>query len=197
MQVRLIDGRKRIQMERVTTGQIGQLIERANASEPQVDFNLMQFFLCNLEKVRKLMLGAFTRLILKRDTIKDRVAAGNYDWANKNINDDNFELTEPEGDVEVVLFHPNKMMTSEEVIAAMAEAGLKPALIDHLLAYGEQHSEVQLEFPIVCLGSECTLGSGRSVPYLGRWEGRRRLDRLSWFAGLWREDYRFLAVRNG
>ncbi|MCG2695058.1 hypothetical protein L6261_03190, partial [Candidatus Parcubacteria bacterium] len=84
--------------------------------------------------------------------------------------------------------------TSEQVIAEMDKVGYRPATIWELLALGIAQPNLQMEFPIIALGSLCVLGGERRVAGLYRDAVGRSLY-LGWFGRDWRDDCRFAGVR--
>lgn len=129
-------------------------------------------------------------------SLPDMIKAGNYGYANKNINAKNFSITgDGKADVELVLVHFGRDIESDNVLAELDKLGLRPAILPELLAFGETHPEVQREFPIIALGSVWAGRVGlRRVPYLDGWSGRRGLS-LDWFGDGWHGRCRFAAVR--
>lgn len=126
-------------------------------------------------------------------TLEDMIAVGNYDWVNKNITQEHFQvLSQGKLEKEVVLFHYEKSMTSKEAISRMDKEGFQPAVIEDLLALGEAHPDLQKQFPILALGS--VWRCNRDVPYLG-WDGLRRYLNLDWSGRQWSVYCRFVAVR--
>lgn len=128
--------------------------------------------------------------------IADMVTAGGYNYANPNITAENFPVT-GNGTVEceVILVHFDRNIKSEAAITELEQMGLQPAKIEHLLALGAKHPDLQREFPIICLGSSWVDSDGdRDVPCLDDWGARRSLD-LHWFGDVWVGDCRFAAVR--
>ncbi len=109
-------------------------------------------------------------------SLPDMIKAGNYGYANEDITPKRFPI---KGDgkvgVEIVLVHFGKDMQSDDVLAELDKLGLRAAVLPELLAFGETHPEVQREFPIIALGSIANVGGERFVPYLGYWNGRRKL----------------------
>ncbi len=130
-------------------------------------------------------------------TLAEMIETGKYDWVNDNITTEHFAV---EGDdkheVVVTLFHFNRYIELDEVIAEMEKQGFRQVNIAELLAFGEQHPEVQRDFPIVGLGSVWRRPNGHCyVPCLsGRWAGERRLP-LDWLGSGWAGVYRFAGVR--
>ncbi|MCG2694619.1 hypothetical protein L6261_00860, partial [Candidatus Parcubacteria bacterium] len=123
------------------------------------------------------------------------VAEGKYDWSNSDVTSKNFPRSEngTKGEREVALFHFNKTMTSEQVIAEMDKVGYRPATIWELLGLGIAQPNLQREFPIIALGSVCVLDGLRLVAILCRYAVGRYLS-LGWFGGDWRDVCRFAGV---
>ena len=129
-------------------------------------------------------------------TLKEMIEKGKFNWVNDNINSKNFPI-EGKGQVEteVVLFHFNKTITSEEVIKEMEKEGYCPANIAELLALAEKEPDLQRQFPIASLGSVWRGPSGfHDVSCLSRSISARYLN-LYWFEDSWNDDWRFAALR--
>jgi hypothetical protein len=87
-------------------------------------------------------------------------------------------------------------VTTKQVLAFMVSHGLLEALIEHLLAFGIANPDVQLEAPVIALGSVWVDAYGdRRCPYLLSSADERKL-RLFWSGDddLWGETCLFLAV---
>lgn len=128
-------------------------------------------------------------------SLAEMISAGKYDWVNKNITQENFPI-EGKGKVEkeITLFHFNKLMTSEQVIAEMEKAGYRPAKIEEFLALGAQYPKLQKKFHIIGLGSLwINPGGVREVPCL-HWSAVKHNLNLHWFENSWNEYCRFAAV---
>ncbi|MFC1623604.1 hypothetical protein ACFL05_00595 [Patescibacteria group bacterium] len=138
----------------------------------------------------------FTILVDETKTVEELVKEGKFDWSNDDIISKNFP--QPEGgaksEKEIALFHFNKTMTSDDVIAEMDKDGYRPATIWELLGLGIIQPDLQREFPIIALGSVCVLLGGRRVAGLYRHAGERPLD-LGWFVDSWSDFCRFAGVR--
>lgn len=130
-------------------------------------------------------------------SLSEMVKAGRYDWVNENIISENFPgAGHGKAEREIVLFHFNRAISSDDAIKGMESAGYRPAVVEELLALGEVQPELQRHFPIVALGSVWQDPRGnRSVPYLGRFGAERSLD-LFCFDDDWDGSCRFAAVRN-
>ncbi len=121
-----------------------------------------------------------------------------YDYVNPNITTtENFPVKgEGRQEREIVLFHFNCYISSDDAIAEMKRAGYEPGDIVDLLALGETQPELQRQFPIVALKSVWRNPRGnRFVPYLDGSDAGRSLS-LRYFDGGWHERFRFAAVRN-
>ena len=129
-------------------------------------------------------------------SLAEMISAGKYGWVNSDIIQKHFPVEgSDQKEVELVLFHFGRVMTSEQVIAEMDEAGYRPAPIEDLLSLGASYPELQKDFPVAALGSVWQSPVGhRYVPYLP-WCGVRRDLNLYWFGPDWPESYRFAAVR--
>lgn len=129
-------------------------------------------------------------------SLSEMIAAGKYGYANEDITAEHFPITgEGKVDAEILLVHLNRDISSENALAELDKLGLRAANLQELLAFGETHSEVQREFPIIALGSIWQDRDGdRYVPYLDDWLDERRLF-LRWFGFDWSALCRFAAVR--
>lgn len=107
------------------------------------------------------------------------IEAGNYNVVSSNINTEGYPVN-GQGSVskDIVLFQFAKATCSEDVIAAMALSGYRPADHIELLALGAQHPNLQRELPTLALGQagcknvmvlSCgtARGTGRSLRELG------------------------------
>lgn len=127
-------------------------------------------------------------------TIEQQVVAGNYNWSNSDISDAHFTADQPH-DTDVILCHFDKDMSTDAVLKALDEKGLRPATMSELLAVGIQHSKLQLQFPIIALGSVWQFSLGRrDVGYLHSYACKRKLY-LTWIGHDWHGTCRFAAVR--
>lgn len=139
----------------------------------------------------------FTVLVDYSRTLAAMIAAGRYDYVNPDITTEHFPIQgEGRRELRVALFHFNRVMSSEQVIAELDSQGFRPAKLEELLALGETRPELQKEFPIVGLGSGWPRprdDGGRSAPFL-YWGGLERSLGLRWFRDSWRALCRFAAV---
>lgn len=154
-----------------------------------------------LDEFIKLIVGGtrqtFKVLVDYTKTLAEMIKAGQYDWVNENITQDHFSVHgSGQKEVEIVLFHFNRDIASEQVIVEMEQAGFRPAKVEELLSLGASYPDLQKQFPVVALGS---VWQGprvlRYVPFLYRDGAERRFLDLSWSGHGWRGRSRFAAVR--
>lgn len=129
-------------------------------------------------------------------TLSQMIKAGNYVWTNSDIKSENFPIVETsKAEVETVLVHLNKKVSTEHVLKHLDSLGLRPATIAELLAFGAKYPDVQRQFSVVALGSVWVLPNGnRHVPYLCEGGHERGLG-LGWYDCIgWSGLCRFLAV---
>jgi len=132
-------------------------------------------------------------------TISSLLRAGEYDWTNENLNDQNFSQTpmerEETEELEIELVHFDREMETDDILSGLEKRGLRPATPTELLTLGATHKDLQREFPIVALGQSWQDPDGdRGVVYLCR-SGSDRDACLVWFEGGWDRDCRFAGVR--
>ncbi len=146
--------------------------------------------------LQELIEGRFPNIGRPATTLPEMIRAGHYDWTNPDINEEKFTVDPRRFTTEgTKVYHFNKWMSIEAVIAEMMKDGYEPAFIENLLAYGAENPEEQRKYPIVALGSSCVSRDGDVVsPFLDRRVDGRGLD-LDWLAGDWSESCRFLAAR--
>ena len=147
-------------------------------------------------KLDKSMRGVVGKVLVDyAKPLKEMIQAGKYNWVNDNITSGHFPTTGTgQKEVEIMLFHFNRPISSDDAIAEMEKAGYRPADPPEILALGVKYPELQKQFPIVALGSPWWYPDGdRSVLYLDWLISGRRLD-LILFEADWYEDYRFAAV---
>lgn len=126
------------------------------------------------------------------------VEAGRYDHTDHNITAEHFPAKwSGKATVTVELVHFYKDMSSDNVLAELEAQGLRPAELRELLALGAAYPKLQLEFPIVALGSDWPHPLGRrGVACLDKDDSKRDLE-LDWMGNgvYWSESCRFAAVR--
>ncbi len=123
------------------------------------------------------------------------IAAGKYDHVDKNLTEQNFPYDPSSvGEWEWRLVHFGRNKSSEAAVTAAEVDGWIVAKLPHLLAFGAQYPEEQRKYPVVALGSSCTVDGDRRVPSLWSGDVQRNL-RFSFWNGDWNDSYRFLVVR--
>lgn len=129
-------------------------------------------------------------------TILERIALGAYDW--KNHPDITNELFPHDpmtvGEWKHDLYLPNCHISSDIAMKGAEVDGWAAAKAEHLLAYGEQFPDEQLEFTIIALGSKCKVRGDYYVLGLRRRGVARDLALYYWSDDL-SSHYRFLRVR--
>jgi hypothetical protein len=144
-------------------------------------------------------LRAFDLSVDYSRSLAEVVAAGNYSYANNNITEENFPTDKGDSAavqvVEAILLPLDRLTESDDVLGELERMGLRPGTMFELAHFGEQHPDIQRQFPVVALGSVWAgPGGGRRVGYLWEDDVSRRLG-LSWFGGRWGAVCRFLAFR--
>ncbi|OGY64493.1 MAG: hypothetical protein A3I24_03945 [Candidatus Harrisonbacteria bacterium RIFCSPLOWO2_02_FULL_41_13b] len=130
-------------------------------------------------------------------SLAQMIKSCNLNWVNPNITEAHFPKGKAGGKAEFNLefFHPNKVMSSDQILIEMKNRKLRPAELPMGLAFAEKYPEEQRKGPIVIFGSMWRgWRAHRLVPYLYSISGRRYL-RLYWFEDGWDVGYWFLAVR--
>jgi len=178
-----------------TLGQTEALLNKLGGTE--VAFGILRGTIEVVTRVVSFIVGTFMILVDETKSVEELVKDGKFDWSNDNITSQNFPkpASGQKSKRKVVLFHFNKNMSSEAVIAEMDKASCEPATIWDLLGLAAKEPDLQREFPIVALKSVWRHPDGNlSVPALYCYAGGRILY-LDCFEFGWREDYRFLGRR--
>ena len=153
-----------------------------------------------LQKPDRFLPTVFAVTVNYGRTLQAMIKDGHYDWSNDDITHEHFPINrgrEEKDELKLTLFHPNRPIESDEAIDEMAKHGLRPATLPELLALGEEHPDLQREFPVIALGSVWQDRRGsRRCPCLGGGASERYLY-LRCFGGGWGERCRGLAVPVG
>jgi len=130
-------------------------------------------------------------------SLPDMIAAGRYDWTNRDITAENFPFSgEGQKKVDLELIHLNRDASTKEVLEELDRRDLRPGTIEELLALGAKYLELQKKFPIIAFGSVWRVPNGGRVVLYLYWSGiERSLDLDDDDARRWDDDCRFLAVR--
>lgn len=129
-------------------------------------------------------------------SLEDMVIAGKYDWGNRSINIINFPYKgKGKSEIELKLVCFGKDTQYEEVVAGLESLGLRPGTLPELLALGAAYPDLQLEFPIVQVGTiwQNIDRSGRRGIYLRRGNKERGLSAI-WLEHGFLKWYRFIGV---
>jgi hypothetical protein len=91
-------------------------------------------------------------------SVEDSLGAGRYDWVSHRVSSVNFPSSENgRGMISAVLIPFSPLASLDYVLNRQAAAGLRPATLKELLAFGEAYPEVQKRFPVIALGSSAVL----------------------------------------
>ena len=91
-------------------------------------------------------------------TIEDSLKAGKYNWTYFEISAKNFASKESGTKlIQAALVQLNTYTTAQAMVKEQATAGLRPATLKELLAFGETYPEVQTKISVIGLGSFCDL----------------------------------------
>jgi len=183
---------KRLRQMNISDEDIYELAKEGEASDTMVDkiANALAEDIQQAKNIFRLAIG-------KKRTTKEAVKAGNYDYANDNINNRNFPMRpRPVGEREIILLEFDYDPSSEQAIAEAEKQGLIRPDHEDALDFGEQFPEKQREHPIVFL-HEPWQGpdGGLGVMVLGRSVSSERSLSLSGFRSGWGRHCRFAFVR--
>lgn len=129
-------------------------------------------------------------------SLEEMVDAGKYDWGNKSISTANFPFQgSGKVNLELQLVCFGKDTQYEEVLKGLDSLGLRPGNLPELLSLGAAYPHLQLEYPIVQLGTiwQNVDRSGRRGLYLRRGNKERGLSAI-WLEHGFLRWYRFIAV---
>jgi hypothetical protein len=91
-------------------------------------------------------------------SIEDSLIAGRYDRVYYRVTSASFPGSETgRGKIAAVLVPFSPQASLDYVLHRQAEAGLRPATLKELLAFGEAYPEVQRKLPVMALGSSADL----------------------------------------
>ena len=128
-------------------------------------------------------------------SLSEMISAGDYERVHPDINTDHFLIKE--GDcckTRIVLFHFNRVISSDDVIKEIEKAEYRPANLAELLALGMAQPKLLKHLPIVALGQHWFSPGGiRYAVALGR-DGVRHILYLQWLTHRCHSRWRFAAV---
>ncbi len=165
--------------------------------DPEMRDRLVRFWKSGGEEVKQAADGAIRLFVDYTRPLAKMLKDGRFDdYVSPDITEKHFPITQrPNGEVEMKVFHFNRVMEFDEVIREMDKEGYRPAELPEGLAYAKANPNEQRKYLIAILGSVWRgWPGGRGVPGLSEWDGRRKLG-LDWCGDGWHEDCRFLAVR--
>jgi hypothetical protein len=129
-------------------------------------------------------------------SVEELLKAGGYDWADENITAKNFpSKRNGMADLEIVVIEFKNGFKSDDVVEWLDKHSFRPAELPELLAFGEEHLDMQCNCSVVALGSWWHDRSDyRRVPCLDVNSDQRKLG-LVWWGHKWESNYRFTAIR--
>jgi hypothetical protein len=138
---------------------------------------------------------------IQRDSrpIEEKTRQG-FIHVEPDINSRNFKVVAAPGPApsDAYLVNLGKYMFSEQVVASLAERGLRPGLPTELadLSISNPGSkELAACLPAVALGEHMQGGLGNLLVVYLAGDATGRALSLHWYGGGWNEDYWFLAFR--
>ena len=147
--------------------------------------------LCLQARGRSNYITHFLTIIDKNKNVDVLLRKANITWASQYIN--SFQIKEV--DSQIALFHFNRKLASEDVIAEMNKAGYQPATIWDLFDIAEQHRILLDSFKIVALGTRSREGFvSDMIPFLGYGTNGVFMSQYE-FEIEWGADKRFAAVK--
>ena len=137
----------------------------------------------------------FVLVVDRTKSVEEVIAAGNYNYANPDINSGRCPSIRAETIGDATLFHLDEELTTDEYLARLDEMGYRAADVFELLVFGAQYPDEQLKYPILALGQDVRDSGGLvCVACLDYWGGKRELDLLL-RAFRWSRLCRVLAFR--
>ena len=130
-------------------------------------------------------------------SVDELIKLNKFGWKDDCVTSQNYPSRKrPAKKQELVLVSMGANASTKDVLKTMKVLKLKAGNPISLLSLVLDHPNRQKESPIVALGQTWRGSDGlRRVPYAWVDYGGRRLD-LGYFGNDWRDDCRFLAVRN-
>ncbi len=115
-------------------------------------------FGCMSQQERSALLnGPYTVQVDYAQSVEDLLSAGQYTWVQHQVSSSNFPSTEAgEGTLSAVLV-PFSPQADLGYVLGTAPAGMRPATLKELLAFGETYRDIQRKVPILALGSSARL----------------------------------------
>lgn len=129
--------------------------------------------------------------------IGEAVTGGKYERVDPDFStSDLWTWRKGTANILIELLHFNRAVSASQAFSELDKMGCRPVEIHELLAFGKKYPEIQLEFPVVALGSVLRRSEGYCAPYLGDISSKRVLG-VNGVTGFWtfNETCRFAAVR--
>lgn len=138
--------------------------------------------------------------------MEEMIAVGNFDWTNRGISPSAFPIPEEfkgigKTNINLELIQCGDMMSDGEdfvsldgVLKYLENQGKRPGILPELLALGAKFPHLQLEFPIVQIGSLWKTRGGERGLYLRRGNKERGLA-VIWMQFGFLKYYRIIAVK--
>jgi hypothetical protein len=104
-----------------------------------------------------LLNGPYTVQVDYSQSVENLLKAGQYNWSYYQVTSSNFPSTENgQGTISAVLV-PYSPGASLEYLLNGPAAGMRPATLKELLAFGQAYPDVQRKLPVIALGSSARL----------------------------------------
>lgn len=114
---------------------------------------LLTFSCMSQQERASLLAGPYTVQVDYSASLEDALGAGRYNWVNSQVTPSNFTSTQTgRATLSGVLiqFSPQ---ASLDYVMSQAAAGMRPATLPELLAFGQAYPDVQKKLPVLALGS--------------------------------------------
>lgn len=137
-----------------------------------------------------------TYRVIVKPSFEEMLRFANQAWVDSDFTEEHFPFAPCDfGEFNPELVHLGRVVSTQEVITYMRGQHLIPVNHAVLLGIAGTYPHLQLQFPLVALGSSWLVpGGDRSVPYLCRDGDSRRL-RLRYGGNDWSVTCRFPALR--
>lgn len=110
------------------------------------------------EQRAALLNGPYPLQVDYSKSIEDSLRDGGYSWVSDRVTSASFPSGENgQGKVSAILVPFSPQASLDYIFHREAAAGLRPATLRELLAFGETYPEVQRKLPIMALGSSADL----------------------------------------
>jgi len=133
-------------------------------------------------------------------SIKEMIVAGNYRLIDRKITDglgEQYRTYEKTGchDLNIDLFHFNRIISSDTVNQEMKKKGYRPAGFKELLALGTSLKDKQLKYPVaMTMHAAWVDGYPQNAFFdIGWWGSQRALQFVNG-TFYWPRNYRFLGI---